>query len=102
MPIVSTKERASKRRRQDTISDSDSDSSEDSDNESSQDESEDSERSDEEDDGNSDDSDESAVNDLSEYEKLRLRNIERNNKVIEFYCQIVRLFTRNDAFLPFC
>jgi len=81
LPVIPSKERARKRRLCDVKSDSDEVPS--------QDESNDSERSDEEDNGNSVDSDESAVQELSEYEKLRLCSIERNNQVQEFYSQSI-------------
>ena len=87
----STVERAKKRQHHDT-SDSDRDSSEDSNNESKQGDREDgrkrsdSESSGDSDDDNSDGSSENVMQDLSEYEKLRLRNIEQNNGVILFIC----------------
>ncbi len=84
LPVIPSKERAQKRRLCDVKSDSDEVPS--------QDESNDSERSDEEDNGNSVDSDESAVQELSEYEKLRLCNIERNNQVQEFYSQSINSY----------
>jgi hypothetical protein len=84
LPVGSSKERAQKRRSLDAKSDLNSDSSEDSGDESKRVES----------DGDSwrdrgsesrgvivDDGSHDGAQELSEYEKLRLRNIERNNKV---------------------